>query len=376
MVWDSIKEYLRGLVEFRDEIDTNDAVARIKKNIWFRGPNVWILAFAIVLASVGLNVNSTAVIIGAMLVSPLMGPIVGIGLSLGIYDVQLLKDALKNLAVMIVISLAASALFFLLSPLDLVNPTELEARTSPSIYDVMIALFGGLAGILETSRKERGTVLSGVAIATALMPPLCTAGCGLANGNWHYFFGALYLFFINGVFIILATYAMVKYLRFTPVETYERNRKRTTVMTLLLILFIIPSIISAGSMVRENNFRRSVDTFISANRSFAGSYIYDHKIEGQQVTVYTAGDALSEGEKVLLRASAEAFGINQDNLIIKESSFGARNAALLQDELKKIREQDIQDIQLRDEMISRMEEEIELLKAALQASRDSTATKE
>ena len=174
--WQTFRQQLREITDISAHIDTADAAQRIKNNIWFRGPNVWILAFSIVVASVGLNVNSTAVIIGAMLISPLMGPIIGIGYSFGTNDAPLLKQAAKNLLIMVAISLLASSLFFLVSPLRLVNPTELEARTGPTIYDVLIALFGGLAGIFETSRKDRGTVLSGVAIATALMPPLCTAG--------------------------------------------------------------------------------------------------------------------------------------------------------------------------------------------------------
>ena len=212
-IWSYLKILFKRYVYLFDDVDTEDAAERIKGAIWFRGPNVWILAFAIVLASVGLNVNSTAVIIGAMLVSPLMGPIIGTGLALGTNDMDLLKSAAKNLLVMVVISLLASTIYFILSPLALVNPTELEARTSPTIYDVLIAFFGGMAGILENSRKERGTVLSGVAIATALMPPLCTAGYGLAHANMHFFLGALYLFLINSVFIALATFLMVRYLQ-------------------------------------------------------------------------------------------------------------------------------------------------------------------
>ena len=365
MDWERVKSYLRDLVDFRDEIDTVDAVARIKKAIWFRGPNVWILAFAIVLASVGLNVNSTAVIIGAMLVSPLMGPIVGIGLSIGINDIQLLRDAARNLLVMVVISLIASTLYFLLSPLDLVNPTELLARTRPTIFDVLIALFGGLAGILETSRKDRGTVLSGVAIATALMPPLCTAGFALSDGNWHYFFGALYLFVINSVFIIIATYLMVKYLRFTPVESYAQNGRRATVMALLLVAFIVPSLFSAVSLVRENNYKRNVISFIQANKRFSGSYIYDYEIDGQKVTIYTAGAALTETDKILLDASASAFRIDPANISVKESSFVSNDTELLEEELRKMREEATEQIEQRDEIIGNMELEIARLRGEM-----------
>ena len=199
------KRWLRGVFYINDQIDTEEAAQRIKGSIAFRGPNVWILAFSIIIASVGLNVNSTAVIIGAMLISPLMGPIMGIGLSLGTNDRNLLVDSFRNLLVMVVVSVLAALFYFLISPLNLVNPTELLSRTRPTIYDVLIALFGGLAGILESCRKEKGTVLSGVAIATALMPPLCTAGYGLAKGNMQYFFGAILLI-------------MTKYLRFKEAE--------------------------------------------------------------------------------------------------------------------------------------------------------------
>ena len=208
--WNSLKSDIKAITNISDHIDTDAATRSIRSNMAFRGPNVWILAFSIIIASVGLNVNSTAVIIGAMLISPLMGPIIGIGLGLGVNDTKLIRVGLKNLLVMVGISLMASFLYFLMTPLKLANPTELLSRTNPTIYDVIIALFGGAAGLLEISRKEKGTVLSGVAIATALMPPLCTAGYGLASGNISYFFGALMLFIINGVFIIIATYLMSK----------------------------------------------------------------------------------------------------------------------------------------------------------------------
>ena len=201
-----VGHFFKDIVDLSGHMDTAAAEQSIRSNIYFKGPNAWILAFSIIIASIGLNINSIPVIIGAMLISPLMGPIFGIGLSLGINDIKLFRDSGKNLLTMMGIALVASCLYFLITPLNLSNPTELLARTNPTIYDVLIALFGGCAGIFEQCRKEKGTVFSGVAIATALMPPMCTAGYGLANGNMSYFFGALYLFFINCVFIALATY--------------------------------------------------------------------------------------------------------------------------------------------------------------------------
>ena len=329
MKWD--KDYLRRTFRYYaniyDHIDTEDAAQRIKSGIWFRGPNVWILAFSIVIASAGLNVNSTAVIIGAMLISPLMGPIIGSGFALGTNDLDLLKLAAKNVLVMVLISLAASTLFFLLSPLDLINPTELEARTRPTIYDVLIALFGGLAGILENSRKERGTAIAGVAIATALMPPLCTAGYGLSCLNMHYFLGAMYLFVINCVFITLATYLMVKYLRFKTVTGIDPAlaQKRRNIVSTIVAIVVIPSIISAVAMIKDNNFERNVEAFVRENRLVSRSYIYDYRIyndHGRKVELSLTGEPLSFEAQTALYASARTHKIKDGQLVIKEHSLG------------------------------------------------------
>ena len=329
MKWDKnyIRRTFRYYANIYDHIDTDDAAQRIKSAIWFRGPNVWILAFSIIIASVGLNVNSTAVIIGAMLISPLMGPIIGTGLAIGTNDVDLLKVAFKNLVVMVLISLAASTLFFLISPLDLINPTELEARTSPTIYDVLIAFFGGLAGILENSRKERGTTIAGVAIATALMPPLCTAGHGLSCLNMHFFLGAMYLFIINGVFITLATYIMVKYLRFktvtgiAPALALQRSR----LMSAIIAVVVIPSLISAAVMVKDNNFERNVESFVRENRLVSRSYIYDYRIfkdHGRKVEIFLTGEPMSFEAQTAFYASAREHRIKDSQLVVKEHSLG------------------------------------------------------
>ena len=330
-LWKNIKGWFRSTTDFSVELDREGAASRIRNNIWFRGANVWILAFSIVIASVGLNVNSTAVIIGAMLISPLMGPIIGMGFSMGTFDGQLMKDALRNLLIMFLVSLAASAAYFFISPLSLVDPTELEARTSPTIYDVLIALFGGLAGMLENSRSERGTVLSGVAIATALMPPLCTAGYGLAHANAHFFFGALFLFLINTVFIIMATYVMTKFLRFEPVAFIDvKARKRTrNIMTVVMLLILVPSTISAVQMVRVNQFEQKVQQFVKENRIYGGRYMYDYKVNGgwtPTADIYLTGDPLNENEKDILFRAAWACGVEKDRLTIHEQNFGAGKA--------------------------------------------------
>ena len=322
--WNYFKRWFKGITSISAEVDTEDAAARIKSAIWFRGPNVWILAFSIIIASVGLNVNSTAVIIGAMLVSPLMGPIIGVGMSLGTNDLDLLRSAARNLLIMVGVSLVASTLYFMISPLSLVNPTELEARTSPTIYDVLIALFGGLAGILENCRKERGTVLSGVALATALMPPLCTAGYGLAHLNMHFFLGALYLFVINSVFIALATYLMVKYLRFRTVQSLspESAIRQRRVISLVLLIVIVPSIFSAVNAVVENNFERNVRTFVEGNRLVGRSYIYDYKVKNRHVDFSIAGEPLTDSLKADFYARAAAHKIKENRIKLSEHLIG------------------------------------------------------
>ena len=246
--------FFKSLLNVSDYVDLDSARVAIRKNVYFRGPNVFILVCAIIIASVGLNVNSIPVIIGAMLISPVMGPILGFGFSLGVRDRQLLRDSLRNFLIMVGISIIASTLFFLLSPLNLEHPTELLARTNPTIYDVLIALFGGFAGILENSHKDKGTVLPGVAIATALMPPLCTVGYGISLLNWHYIGGALYLFLINSVFIALATFLGVKYLKYPVVSDMPGTRSRLSggALAVVLLLIIVPSVFSAIEIVKES----------------------------------------------------------------------------------------------------------------------------
>ncbi len=368
-LWHNIKVQLHEITNINDYIDTHDAAERIKSNIWFRGPNVWILAFSIVIASVGLNVNSTAVIIGAMCISPLMGPIIGIGLSLGTNDVDLLRKGMKNLLVMVAISLLVSFFYFLISPLNIVNPTELEARTNPTIYDVLIALFGGLAGILESCRKERGTVLAGVAIATALMPPLCTAGYCLSNGDWHNFFGAFYLFLINGVFIIIATYIMVKFLHFPSIEYVNaaKAKKIRSMMMSLIIAFLIPSVWTAFIMVRNNNFERNLKAFIESNKTFSGGYIYDYTTSNSNgccAEIYVAAGSMSEKDTEALLESAEKFGLSRDQIIIKEQSFGANISEESEKLVRGIYERADTEISRKEERIKELEKQLDDIRAS------------
>ena len=314
---------VRNIINIDTHIDTDAAEKAIRRNIEFRGPNAWILAIAIIIASVGLNVNSTPVIIGAMLISPLMGPIFGLGLGLGISDINLMKHSGKNLLIMVSISLVVSFLYFQITPLSLSNPTELLARTRPTIFDVMIALFGGFAGILEQCRKEKGTVFSGVAIATALMPPLCTAGYGLATGNFGSFLGAIYLFCINCLFITLATYFLVKYFRFKTAEYADSGfgLKTQRITTLLIVIFLIPSIWSAVILVKQNNFDKKATEFVETHRSIGNSIIYDYQIDhqdGSVLKIFMTGETLNEAGRSNLYVYAQEHGISEEQIVIKE----------------------------------------------------------
>ena len=351
----------KATVNIAGYIDTEAAEKAIRGNIYFRGPNAWILAIATIIASIGLNVNSIPVVIGAMLISPLMGPIFGLGLGLGVNDMTLLKSSGKNLLVMVCISLAASFLYFLITPLSLSNPTELLARTNPTIYDVLIALFGGFAGILEQCRKEKGTVFSGVAIATALMPPLCTAGFGLASGNLGYFLGALYLFFINCLFIMLATYISVKYFRFRQTEYDDQATGRRTkrISSILIILFIVPSIWSAVTLIRQNNFEENAIAFVEQSKTYSRSIIYDYRIdhtEGSVIELFFTGDPLDEKTKETIRKAAEEYGIKESQLIINDHTYSNDTNDI--ELVKGIYDKMDEEIAKRDEEIRRLKEEL------------------
>ena len=260
----SVKRFLTELLDFRGDTDRDETVKAIKGDISFKGATAWILICSIFVASIGLNANSTAVVIGAMLISPLMGPILGVGLSIAINDIDTLKRSLINLAIMIVLSLLTAFLFFYIFPLS-EDTSELLGRVKPDIRDVLIAFFGGMALII--ARTKRGTIASaifGVAIATALMPPLCTAGYGLAKGNWGYFGGAMYLFIINTIFIALATFLVVKVLGF-PMLKYVNSakRKRTArIASLLAIVVMIPAVWTFINVVKESNFNRDAKSYV------------------------------------------------------------------------------------------------------------------
>lgn len=283
---------MRDVLSYRFNLDEDKAredeiIESLTRNVEFKGTNLWALIFAIFIASIGLNVNSTAVIIGAMLISPLMGPIMGVGLGAGIFDFNLIRFSLKNLLIAVVISLLTSALYFRLTPIHIAQ-SELLSRTSPTLWDVLIAFFGGLAGIIASSRKNLSNTIPGVAIATALMPPLCTAGYGLGTGNLYYFAGAFYLFLINSVFISIATFLIVRFLKFKPklfVDQATETKVRRVIWS-IAVLTILPSAFLAYRFVTKEIFKQNVQYFIKNEIEKNNLYIINQSVNAGNKTVH------------------------------------------------------------------------------------------
>ncbi|OZV66903.1 DUF389 domain-containing protein [Winogradskyella aurantia] len=309
----SIKTFLTELLDFREDTDRDETIKAIQGDISFKGATAWILVCSIFVASIGLNANSTAVVIGAMLISPLMGPILGIGMSIAINDIDTLRKSLINLATMIVLSLLTAFLFFWFFPLS-EDTSELLGRVKPDIRDVLIAFFGGSALII--ARTKKGTIASvifGVAIATALMPPLCTAGYGLAKANWSYFGGAMYLFTINAIFIALATFLVIKVLRF-PMLKYANSKKRkriARIASLLAIIVMVPAVFTFVDVLKKSRFEIAARDFINTeletlpNKNYIkknANPIYDPEGNSIIELIPFGTDEISEDTRKLLEA--------------------------------------------------------------------------
>ncbi|HRG73347.1 MAG TPA: DUF389 domain-containing protein [Leptospiraceae bacterium] len=290
-------EFLKNLFNLQEDTDEAGSLESIKRSVEFKGGNLWALVFAILIASIGLNVNSTAVIIGAMLISPLMGPIIGTGLAIGIYDFELLKKSLRNLSVATFIGIITSAVYFSITPLSEAQ-SELLARTNPTVYDVLIASFGGGIGIIAATRKEKSNAIPGVAIATALMPPLCTVGYGIAMGNIKFILGSFYLFFINSFFIGLSTLIVVRFLNFKSVNFVDEalQKKVKTYIIYFSIILILPSIYMAYNVIQKEIFKSKVNRFVSENFIFKNSKVLSvdySKSEPAFIEVSLVGETLN-----------------------------------------------------------------------------------
>ena len=318
--------FVRNFDVRQEKEDEKETIESIKKGVEFKGTNLWVLIFATFVASLGLNTNSTAVIIGAMLISPLMGPIMGFGLGLGISDFGLIKQSFRNFLTATIFSVITSTLFFLISPISEAQ-SELLARTQPTVYDVLIAFFGGLAGIVASSTKSKGNVIPGVAIATALMPPLCTAGFGLASGNLYYFFGAFYLFFINSVFISLATYLVVRLLKY-PKKVFldkQREKKVTRYVGAIVLFTIVPSVYLSYNIIRSSYFYNRVHEFVVSELAFPNTQILNKTVtyekNDREVKVVLIGETVPDAMIDAARAKMSKYGLKDVRLAV-EQGFG------------------------------------------------------
>jgi uncharacterized hydrophobic protein (TIGR00271 family) len=333
----------------------------VRSNVSFRGSNLWILACAIVVASVGLNVNSPAVVIGAMLISPLMGPIVGAGFALGTYDFDLLRRSLKNLLIATTLSMAVATLYFFLSPFK-DTQSELLARTAPTIYDVIVAFFGGLVGVIAFTRVEKGNPIPGVAIATALMPPLCTAGYGLAIGNVNYFLGAFYLYSINCFFICVATFFIVKYLKYTPAQ-YVNQRLEKQIrygISVLILVMMVPSFYLAYRLYTENRHQHRVEKFVQEEFIRKGYTVIHQQIvsraKAQKVELALLNAPFNKGEVATFERKLKDYGLDHTKLVILQDTRDLK-AEILQ-EIN--RQQQVQTV--RNQMLDSLQQELNTYK--------------
>lgn len=321
---------------FDDKADDETIDREIRSGVDMKGANIWVLMFAIFVASIGLNVNSTAVIIGAMLISPLMGPIMGIGYGIGIFDFALIRRSVRNLAIAVAIALATSTLYFWISPLTGAQ-SELLARTTPTIWDVLIALFGGLAGIVGTTRQVKSNIIPGVAIATALMPPLCTAGYGLADGHLTYFAGALYLFAINGVFIAFAAALITRifHVREKPQANSQIARRIHLYVGTIVLVTMLPSLYLAYQMVHEEVFRNKASGFLTHNFTFKQAHIIDTRIDAKHkiIEVTLIGDPVSRAQISTIQSRMTDAGLTDAQLLVHQPKDLSADLAALKSKL-------------------------------------------
>ncbi len=368
-VWQVAKTFIKNLLDIREDTDRDATIAAVRKDIPFKGHNAWILIFSIFVASIGLNVSSTAVVIGAMLISPLMGPIVGAGLAVAINDGGMMKRSLLNLFVMMVLSVLTATVYFSLSPMK-EETSELLARTYPTILDVLVAIFGGLA--LIVAKTKSGTIASvifGVAIATALMPPLCTVGYGIAISNWNYASGALYLFFINAVFIALSAFTVAKLLRF-PLVKYANQKKRkrtTTYATIIALLVLVPSIWTFYKLLKKQVYISKAEAYITDTIRYDGAEILKRveDPETETIDLYFIGALIpqykiSEWKSELKKVS----GLEGSTLVIHQ---GADQSNELAERLStELRSGILEDLYVKNqEALTSKDAQIELLESKL-----------
>lgn len=338
--FESLKEYIPKLLTIRVGTDKEATAERIREGISIKGQTAWILVFSILIASIGLNVSSTAVVIGAMLISPLMGPILGIGYSIAVNDVDTLKGSVINFGAMVALSIITSFIFFSIPIFKEATP-ELLARTKPDVRDVLIAISGGLALIIAISRpRPQFNTVAGVAIATALMPPLCTAGFGLATGNFNYFGSAMFLFMINSIYIALAAFVIVKYLKF-PMRKYINQAKRrriSNIASLVALVVLAFSIYQFYLLYKYNHFTTRAERFIEGLKEEGVNLIGESEesidYEANEIKLYVFGRDYSSRDEERWKEQLNDLGLGNTNLVLLQS----QDNAGIREDIDKIKE--------------------------------------
>jgi uncharacterized hydrophobic protein (TIGR00271 family) len=374
-----------GSIFALENINYSQSIEDIKQDVSFKGANIWILICSILVCSLGLNMNSTAVVIGAMLISPLMGPIVGLGLGIGVFDKRLIWRALNNLGIAAGISILTAFIFFRITPTEEVP--EILARTHPTLLDLFVAFFGGIAGILASAKSLKSNVVPGVAIATALMPPLCTAGFGLAIGNFDYFAGALYLFLMNSIMISVAALIVVLYLRypkFSFVDARMKKRVRTAIIVVVLLVSV-PSGIFYYNLLQENYKTEQINNFIEKEiESLPGVYITNQDVtEGEYgvdsviIHLNINGNYLEADKKDSIEMKLSDYGISHGMLkITQPQPLGfkeTRLASLKSDIISELYQNSAVKLENKDDEIAMLKSEIEKVSSASVVSDKATA---
>jgi uncharacterized hydrophobic protein (TIGR00271 family) len=372
-LWSSLKEFIHDWLNLKDDLDREGTITNIQNNRRMRGANAWLLMCSIMVASLGLNLNSPAVIIGAMLISPLMSPILGIGLSIGINDRAGLWIAMQHFGMSIIIALITSVLYFSLTPIDEFT-NEIAGRTEPGILDVLVAVFGGLAGIISGSRIDKSNAIPGVAIATALMPPLCVTGYGIAHGDMEITFNSFYLFLMNSTFIALTTYLLVTFMRF-PKKKYETQKERLwtrRIVGLVALIMLVPSIFIFSKVLTRTQEEQKIQTYLDEN--FPEDFHELKRAKGQDsimVKVFLFEDISDEKleeyhtELAALNCKAKYSIIDAQESGISKDELDKTTKSLQDDYLRRIEQE-------KNELSSQKDREIKHLQYQLDSLKQDT----
>ncbi|MDD6395906.1 MAG: DUF389 domain-containing protein [Firmicutes bacterium] len=365
-----VKNYFINLFDIRgDMMSYSDIKEMMEENTVIHGSNMWILMMAILIASIGLNVNSTAVIIGAMLISPLMSGILTMGYSLAVRDLRMLRKAVGSFGTQVIISLLTSTLYFIITPLD--DPTsEMIARISPTVWDVLVALFGGIAGIIGNTRQKKGNVIPGVAIATALMPPLCTTGYGIATMQPQFIFGAFYLFLINTLFIALSAALVTTILRVPTHNIFnaEKQRKINRIIAAITVITVIPSVIIGAYTVYNSYMERNIENYLENEFVFSDTQLVQSKVDNNKKTISVSlvGTPISDETISMLEKELEKYNINEYKLHVTQNAVITYNDDENSDKIT---------IAVQENTISELKKQLEETKSELEQLESSAAAK-